>query len=230
MGRRERRFKWVIVAVLSFAPWWASAAPGEAPPSTPTPSSATLIPQTMVIPSAPAASASPTSLYDVIMPNLLGRPIDFKDFKGQVVMVVNIAADCTLPEHISSLQKLYEAHWTKGFQVIAVGSEDFSEKIGTLADKKARTCHNKHGATFPIMAKSILTGENKCPLYKFLAGSDPGTEVKGLFEKFLISREGKVVAHFAAETDVLSPLVEAAIEKELENKMELVPKKTPTSL
>ena len=150
------------------------------------------------------------------------KEVDLAQYKGKVVLIVNVASKCGLTKQYKQLEALYTKYSDKGFVIVGFPCNQFhSQEPGTAEDIR-KFCTDKYNVTFPLMAKVEVNGDGACDLYKYLKALDakpkgPG-EVTWNFEKFLVSRDGQVVARFQPKTTPNSPEVVKAIEAELAKK------------
>lgn len=151
------------------------------------------------------------------------KDVELSQFKGKVVLLVNVASQCGYTPQYNGLQDLYEKHGKDGLVVIGVPANEFGkQEPGTNADI-LKFCQSKYKVTFPMMAKAVVKvvkeGDEKTPLYKFLTEKETNPNFAGEigwnFEKFLIGRNGEVVARFKSGDEPTSEKVTAAIKKEL---------------
>ena len=147
------------------------------------------------------------------------KDVELSQFKGKVVLFVNVASQCGYTPQYNGLQDLYEKHGKDGLVVIGVPANEFGkQEPGTNADI-LKFCQSKYKVTFPMMAKVVVKGSDKTPLYKFLTEKETNPNFSGEigwnFEKFLIGRTGEVVARFKSGDEPTSEKVTAAIKKEL---------------
>lgn len=157
------------------------------------------------------------------MKNIDGEDVKLSKYQGEVILMVNVASKCGATPQYAGLQKLHEKYHDKGLAVLGFPSNDFGgQEPGSEADIEA-FCQKNYGVTFDMFSKVTVKGDSKCDLYKLLTTTDappavaPG-EVGWNFEKFLISRDGKVVGRFkTGVTPDAEPLVKA-IEAELAKK------------
>ena len=147
-----------------------------------------------------------------------GTETDFGRFKGNVVMVVNVASQCGFTSQYADLELLYGKFKDRGFEVLGVPCNQFAGQEPGSDDEIAEFCERNFGVTFPLAAKADVRGRNQHPLYaeltKFKNGLLPGI-VKWNFEKFLVNRDGVVVARFAPTVEPDAPEVLAAVEDAL---------------
>jgi glutathione peroxidase len=159
-----------------------------------------------------------TSLYSVPLTLNDGTRTDFGRFKGSVVMVVNVASKCGFTPQYTGLETLYEKFQDRGFEVLGVPCNQFAGQEPASDSEIAEFCQQNFGATFPLTEKANVRGKDQHPLYaeltRFKTGLLPGL-VKWNFEKFLVSREGTVVARFAPAVEPDSAEIIDAIEKAL---------------
>ena len=159
-----------------------------------------------------------TDLYRVPLTLNDGSPTDFGRFKGKVVMVVNVASNCGLTPQYSGLEALYEKFRDRGFEILGVPCNQFAGQEPGSDSEIAEFCERNYGVTFPLTAKADVRGKDQHPLYaeltRFKTGLLPGM-VKWNFEKFLVNRDGEVVARFAPTVEPDSAEVIDAVESAL---------------
>jgi len=163
-----------------------------------------------------------TGPLDFTIKGIDGKDVDLGQYKGKVVLLVNVASECGYTPQYKGLQDLYEKFGKDGLVVVGVPSNDFGkQEPGTNADI-LKFCTTNYKVTFPMMAKVAVKGDDKVPLYKYLTAKEtdpkfPG-EVGWNFEKFLIGRNGDVVGRFKSGVAPDSPELLGAIKKELDAK------------
>jgi len=158
------------------------------------------------------------SIYDFTLNSIDGKPMPLADFKGKVILVVNVASRCGFTPQYSALESIYEKYKDQGFVILGFPANNFgSQEPGTNAEIK-KFCSAKYNVTFPMYAKVSVKGDDQTPLYKYLTESaNPAVagEIKWNFTKFLVGRDGRVVQRFEPETTPDSTQVTSAIEKAL---------------
>ncbi|WP_427173476.1 glutathione peroxidase [Arthrobacter sp. 92] len=158
------------------------------------------------------------SLYSIPLTLNDGTETDFGRFKGSVVMVVNVASQCGFTPQYGGPELLYNKFRHQGFEILGVPCNQFAGQEPGNDEEIAEFCQRNFGVTFPLAAKANVRGKDQHPLYteltRFKAGLLPGL-VKWNFEKFLVSRDGEVVARFAPTVEPDSPEIIAAIEQAL---------------
>lgn len=159
------------------------------------------------------------NLHEFTMKTIDGADRSLGDFKGKVVLLVNVASKCGLTPQYTDLEKLHEELAPRGFSVVGFPCNQFAgQEPGTDAEVK-QFCSTTYGVTFPLFSKIDVNGPARAPLYAWLTAEDAKPEgagdIKWNFGKFLVGRDGKVLARFAPQTAPDDPAFVAAIEKAL---------------
>jgi glutathione peroxidase len=162
------------------------------------------------------------TVLDVKMKSLEGKDVDLNQYKGKVVLFVNVASKCGLTPQYEQLQALHEKYADDGLAIVGVPSNQFgSQEPGTAAEIR-EFCDAKYSVKFDLLEKVDVNGEQQCELYKRLTSKEAGAafpgEISWNFEKFLVGRDGKVLARYAPRTKPNDPKVIEALEAELANK------------
>jgi glutathione peroxidase len=159
-----------------------------------------------------------SSIYDFTLPSIDGKPMPLADYKGKVILVVNVASRCGFTPQYTALESIYEKYKDQGFVILGFPANNFGgQEPGTNAEIKT-FCSAKYNVTFPLYGKVSVKGDDQTPLYKYLTTSaNPALtgDIKWNFTKFLVDRKGNVVQRFEPQTTPDSPEVVAAIEKSL---------------
>jgi glutathione peroxidase len=173
-------------------------------------------------PSAPTATTQSTGPLSFTLTDIDGKPVDLSTYRGSVVLIVNTASRCGFTKQYAGLEKLYRTYKDQGFVVIGVPANNFGgQEPGTDEEIKA-FCSTKYDVTFPMMSKLSVKGDDKTPLYKYL--TEPATagdfagEIGWNFTKFLVDRNGNLMARFESKTSPEDAKVATAIEKALARK------------
>ncbi|HWE40003.1 MAG TPA: glutathione peroxidase [Isosphaeraceae bacterium] len=153
------------------------------------------------------------------MKDIDGTEVALSKYKGDVLLVVNVASKCGLTPQYEALEATYRKYKDKGFEVLAFPANEFGkQEPGTDAEIK-QFCTSKYDVTFPVFSKIVVKGEGIHPLYKFLTSeqTDPkfAGEIPWNFAKFLVDRKGRVIARFDPKVKPDDPKVVAAIEAAL---------------
>ncbi len=156
------------------------------------------------------------SIHEFTMNSLEGKPVKLEDYKGNVVLIVNVASRCGFTPQYEGLEKLYKQYSSKGFVVLGFPANNFmGQEPGTDADIK-QFCSTKYNVTFPMFSKISVKGDDMHPLYQFLTTkSTPAGDVRWNFGKFLIGKDGKIIARYdskvAPEAAELTSAIDAAL-------------------
>jgi glutathione peroxidase len=163
--------------------------------------------------------AGEKSIFDFTMNSIDGQSAPLSNFKGKVVLLVNVASRCGFTPQYSGLENIYEKYKNRGFVIVGIPANNFgSQEPGTNVEIKT-FCSTKYNVTFPMMAKVSVKGSDITPLYQFLtdksANPTTGGEIQWNFTKFLIGPDGKPIARFEPNVTPDDPHVMSAIEKAL---------------
>lgn len=156
-----------------------------------------------------------TALHSIPLTLIDGTDTDFGRFKGEVVLVVNVASRCGFTPQYAGLEVLYNKFREQGFTVLGVPCNQFAGQEPGDDAEIAEFCERNFGVTFPLAAKADVHGENQHPLYAALTRfnkADLPDPVQWNFEKFLVDRDGGVVARFAPAAEPDSSEVMDAIQ------------------
>ena len=177
------------------------------------------------------------SLYEIPVETITGQATSLGKYRGQVLLVVNVASKCGFTKQYDALEKLYTRFKDMGFAVLGFPANDFAAQEPGSNEEIATFCREKFNVDFPLFAKIAVTGPGTHPLYSALiaagpkaagagragfraeldryAPSNPEPGILWNFEKFLVGLDGKVVARFSPEVVPDDPAVVAAIEAAL---------------
>lgn len=177
-----------------------------------------------------------TSLYDIPLTRIDGTPGALADYRGKVLLVVNVASQCGLTPQYAGLEALYQARREQGLEVLGFPANDFKGQEPGTDEEIREFCSTTYDVHFPLFAKISVIGDKQHPLYARLTAQQPDAigdgpfreRLKGFgvnpqnpadvlwnFEKFLIGRNGEVVARFAPDITADDPRLVSAIEAEL---------------
>jgi len=151
------------------------------------------------------------------MPSLDGKEVNLADYRGQVLLVVNVASRCGATPQYKSLEALHQEHGSRGFAVLGFPCNQFGAQEPGSAVEIRSFCTKNYGVTFPLFAKIDVNGDQAAPFYQHLTSAAAAPKGAGPigwnFEKFLIARDGRVAARFGTGVQPNDPRVVAAIEK-----------------
>jgi glutathione peroxidase len=159
-----------------------------------------------------------SSIYDFTLNSIDGKPAPLANYKGKVLLVVNVASRCGFTPQYTALEATYEKYKDQGFVILGFPANNFGgQEPGTNAEIKT-FCASKYMVTFPLYSKVSVKGDDQTPLYHFLTtDANPSLtgDIKWNFTKFLVDRNGNVMQRFEPATKPDAPEVIAAIEKAL---------------
>ena len=177
-------------------------------------------------------------IYSIPVKTIDGEETDLSGYKGKTLLIVNVASKCGLTPQYEALENLYEEYRSSGFEVLAFPSNDFKGQEPGTEEEIKDFCSTNYNVQFPMFSKVSINGDERHPLYADLIGSHPETDVNnggGMedklrdfghtrvdptdvlwnFEKFLIGKEGDVVARFAPDVTPDDERLKAKIEADL---------------
>jgi len=158
-----------------------------------------------------------SAFHALTLTALDGTELPLAQFKGRLLLVVNVASECGLTQQYIALQALYEQYQAHGFSVLGVPCNQFGKQEPGNAVEIQTFCTERFGVTFPLTEKLDVNGSTNHPLYRLLAGEGaefPG-EITWNFEKFLVDGQGRVLARFSPRTEPNDPQVLKAIDEAL---------------
>ena len=160
-----------------------------------------------------------STLYDIPLHTLDGKPTSLADHRGKAVLVVNVASRCGLTPQYEGLERLQKRYADRGFTVLGVPCNQFGGQEPGTAEEIQSFCSTTYGVSFPLLEKADVNGADRHPLYVELtrladAEGESG-DITWNFEKFLISAEGEAVSRFRPRTEPESAEVTEAIEAQL---------------
>ena len=153
------------------------------------------------------------SIFELKATSIDGSPVSLSNYKGKVLLVVNTASRCGFTPQYKSLEKIYKKYKKNDFVVLAFPSNDFRQELST--DKEIKEFCQVYELSFPIFAKGKVKGLEKQEVFKYLTEDSSGRslgEIRWNFEKFLVSREGKLVKRFRSSVDPNQYEISEAIE------------------
>ncbi len=157
-----------------------------------------------------------SNIYDFTLPSIDGTPMPLAQFKGKVVLMVNVASQCGYTPQYTALEAVYEKYKAQGFVIVGFPANNFgAQEPGTNEEIKT-FCSRKYSVTFPLYSKVSVKGDDETPLYQYLTKQTAppiSGEIKWNFTKFLVDKNGKVVQRFEPAVTPDSPEVVSAVEK-----------------
>ena len=179
-----------------------------------------------------------SDIYSFNMKTIAGQDKALSDYKGKVLLMVNVASKCGLTPQYEGLEKLYKNYRSQGLEVLGFPANEFlAQEPGSDNDIK-EFCRSTYGVEFPMFSKIVVKGEGQHPLYKYLTEtkkeavvnpsgslmsflkekkllSDIPHDVKWNFEKFLVNKSGEIIARFAPDIDPMDPVIINEVTKAL---------------
>jgi len=167
-----------------------------------------------------AAAAAPLNEE---METLDGKKVNLAEkYKGQVVLLVNVASKCGLTPQYEQLEAIHEKYGKQGLAIVGVPCNQFAKQEPGTSAEITEFCTKNYGVKFDLLGKVDVNGKEAAPLYKYLTSKESNPDFAGNitwnFEKFLFNRDGKVVARFSPKIKPDAPEVVKAIEAELAKK------------
>lgn len=178
-----------------------------------------------------------TEIYDIPVRSLAGKPVSLRDYAGKVMLIVNVASKCGLTPQYESLERSFEALRERGFVILGFPCNQFMGQEPGSSDEIAAFCATTYHVLFPIFEKVDVNGEGRHPLYHALVDAQPEArfvddafrenmarygvvpstsgDIFWNFEKFLVARDGRIVARFGPDVTVDDAILREAIETEL---------------
>jgi len=157
-----------------------------------------------------------SNISDIAVKTIDGDEQQLADYKGMVLLIVNVASQCGYTPQYSGLEELNQEYGDKGLRVMGFPCNDFGAQEPGTNEEIAQFCETKFGATFDMFDKVHAKGADQHPLYKTLTNSvEPKGDVAWNFEKFLVGKQGEVVARFSSGVTPSSTELVQAIEAEL---------------
>jgi glutathione peroxidase len=177
-----------------------------------------------------------TNLYDIDVNRIDGTPVSLSAYRGKVLLIVNVASKCGLTPQYDGLEALYERYAERGLEVLGFPANEFAGQEPGSNQEIQAFCRLNYSVKFPLFEKIVVKGQGRHALYDHLTAAAPEShrsnaikhgllklisrpkqpgDIVWNFEKFVVSREGQVVARFAPTVEPGDPALVAAIEREL---------------
>ena len=165
-------------------------------------------------------SMSEKSVLDFTMTTIDGKPQPLSSYKGKVLMIVNTASKCGFTPQYETLEKLYETYKDSGFRILAFPANNFGkQEPGTNSEIKD-FCSTQFHTTFDLFEKISVKGDDQHPLYRYITKNSPYQgDIKWNFQKYLVDRNGNIVAKYLSAVDPMSKEVRSEVEKLIAEKV-----------
>lgn len=155
------------------------------------------------------------TLFDFKVKDINNKEVDLSQYKGKVVLVVNVASKCGYTRQYTGLEKIYNKYKDRDFVILGFPCNDFGGQEPGTNEEIKEFCSTKFAVTFPMMDKVAVLGEGKAPLFAWLTNNEVtgSGDIKWNFEKFLINKEGQIVERFISKDEPEGQKITSAIEK-----------------
>ncbi|HEY0008218.1 MAG TPA: glutathione peroxidase [Tepidisphaeraceae bacterium] len=159
--------------------------------------------------SAEEPATQPASPLSFVVQDIDGKQVDLSQYKGKVVVIVNVASKCGHTKQYAPLEAMYQQHKDDGLVILGFPANNFGGQEPGSEEQIKEFCESKYKITFPMFSKISVKGSDKAPLYKFL--TEPETaksyagEVGWNFTKFVIGRDGQIAARFESGVQPTDP-------------------------
>ena len=175
-----------------------------------------------VVSAADDAKKKQTSVLDFHVKDIDGKEVDLAKYKGKVFLIVNTASQCGNTPQYKDLEALYEKHKDEGFEVLAFPANEFGKQEPGSNEEIKEFCSTKYKVSFPLFSKIVVNGKGIDPLYQYLTSKETnpkfGGKIEWNFDKFLVNRNGEVIARFKHRANPSSKEIVTAIETALAEK------------
>jgi glutathione peroxidase len=157
------------------------------------------------------------NIKQIIVKDINGKSVNLSDYKGKVLLIVNVASYCGYTKQYAGLEEIYKKYKDKGFEILAFPCNQFGEQEPGTNDEIKNFCSSKFDVTFKLFDKIDVNGKDKSPLYSILTDNEVTgkADIKWNFEKFLIDKNGNVVARYTSKVEPKSEELISVIEKEI---------------
>jgi glutathione peroxidase len=140
------------------------------------------------------------NIYDIKVKTMEGQEKSLSDYKGKVLLIVNVASKCGYTKQYSGLEEIYLKYKDQGFEILAFPCNDFGGQEPGTNEEIAAFCSGNFNVTFPLFDKISVMGEDQSPLYERLTlNSDPAGDIDWNFEKFLIDKNGDIAVRYKSK-------------------------------
>ena len=155
------------------------------------------------------------NVLDVVVKDTQNHDKQMSDFKGNVLLIVNVASKCGFTSQYTGLEALYQRYQAQGFTVLGFPCNQFGGQEPGSMEEILTFCSTKYEVSFPILNKLEVNGHDRAPLYAKLTQTPPAGNIGWNFEKFLIGRDGSVIGRYSSKTKPDNAELVKAIETEL---------------
>ena len=157
------------------------------------------------------------NISKITVKDIDGKEVKLADYKGKVLLIVNVASYCGYTKQYSGLEEIYKEYKDKGFEILAFPCNQFGNQEPGTNEEIKDFCSTKFDVSFKLFDKIEVNGRNKSPLYSILTDNNitGKGDIKWNFEKFLVDKSGNIVARYPSKIEPASKEITSAIENEL---------------
>jgi glutathione peroxidase len=160
-------------------------------------------------------NGNPVNISDIKVITMNGTEKSLSEYKGKVLMIVNVASKCGYTPQYEALERIYEKYKDKGFEILAFPCNDFGGQEPGTNEEIVNFCKTNYNVSFTLFDKIKVLGNEKSPLYARLTGFDPAGDISWNFEKFIVDKSGNVMGRYKSKIKPDSDEVVSLIETEL---------------
>ncbi|HEY7751499.1 MAG TPA: glutathione peroxidase [Ignavibacteriaceae bacterium] len=159
------------------------------------------------------------NINDIAVIDMYNQEVKLSSYNGKVLLIVNVASECGYTPQYSGLQEIYEKYNPQGFEILAFPCNDFGSQEPGSNEEIQSFCSVNYGVTFKLFDKVKILGQDKSPLYERLTNNKvtEKSDIKWNFEKFLISKEGKIIARFKSKVEPTNKEMKELIESQIKS-------------
>jgi glutathione peroxidase len=159
------------------------------------------------------------NINDIAVIDMDNQEVKLSSYNGKVLLIVNVASECGYTPQYSGLQEIYEKYNPQGFEILAFPCNDFGSQEPGSNEEIQSFCSVNYGVTFKLFDKVKILGQDKSPLYERLTNNKvtEKSDIKWNFEKFLISKEGKIIARFKSKVEPTNKEMTELIESQIKS-------------
>jgi glutathione peroxidase len=164
-----------------------------------------------------SAVSEKTNISDIVVTDMEGKKIPLSNYKGKTLLIVNVASECSFTQQYKGLEAIYKKYHDKGFEILAFPCNQFGGQEPGTNEQIKQFCSTKYDVTFKLFDKIDVNGKNRTALYKLLTNNDVtgSGDIGWNFEKFLISKDGNIIARYPSKVEPTSDKIVNAIEEQL---------------
>lgn len=158
------------------------------------------------------------NINDIIVMDMENNSVQLSDYNDKVLLIVNVASECGYTPQYKGLEEIYQSYNSLGFEILAFPCNDFGAQEPGTNDEIKAFCSSKYNVTFKLFDKLKVLGYDKSPLYERLTNNSvtDSSDINWNFEKFIISKDGKITARFLTKVEPTDEALTKLIEQELE--------------